>query len=169
MTVNMFIIHLCMEHWGQVIKTLPHYRAREVGERSRSNSRAKLRTNNWQTHFGSRVAAKNVIKVHKMRRVCLSIFQSADGKVPLPSPSPSPTYFPLCPCPVPRADCDKCDKDMCKICYMCVIIAFYGGGTHTFMPVTNAFQAVAADLSKCLPSVFFGWQKLSHERQEFAF
>lgn len=24
------------------------------------------------------------------------------------------------------ADCDKCDKDMCKICFMCLIIAFYG-------------------------------------------
>lgn len=31
------------------------------------------------------------------------------------------------------ADCDKCDKDMCKICFMCLIIAFYGpwGRTHT--------------------------------------
>lgn len=38
------------------------------------------------------------------------------------------------------ADCDKCDKDMCKICFMCLIIAFYGpwGRTHTQCPYTHS-------------------------------
>jgi len=128
------------EHRGQVIKTLPHYRRVKCRWRSSSSSGRTI-----GKHI--LVAGKNVIKVHKMRRVCLSIFQSADGEhLTLTSG---------------RADCDKCDKDMCKICFMCVIIAFYGpwGGGKTrkstpVFPVTNAFHDVAADLSKCLPSVW---------------
>lgn len=70
MTVNMFIIHLCMNTGAKLLK-LCHITGEWNGMEN------ELRTNNWRTHLGS---SKNVIKVHKMRRVCLSIFQSTVGE-----------------------------------------------------------------------------------------
>lgn len=67
---------------------------------------------------------------------------------------------------VPRlaADCDKCDKDMCKICFMCLIIAFYGprGCTHTHTSTRTLLPSphlpvirckTNSKLSKCLRNV----------------